>query len=102
MSLALLHQLPDERLVALVRSGRDDAFAAIHDRYRERLLTFDRRLLKGSGHDAEDIVQDAFSRALHGLRATDAEMSAALGTSIPATKSLLVRARGTLAEAVAA
>src|SRR5437763_3219829 len=74
MSLALLHQLPDERLVALVRSGRDDAFAAIHDRYRERLLAFARRLLKGSGHDAEDIVQDAFIRALHGLRATDAEM----------------------------
>jgi RNA polymerase sigma factor (sigma-70 family) len=185
MSLALLHQLPDERLVALVRSGRDDAFAAIHDRYRDRLLAFARRLLKGSGHDAEDIVQDAFIRALHGLRATDAEMhlrpwlymivrnramdelrkparvaaelddvihlhpaedadpalraierehladvlaeigrlperqraalvmrelegathvemSAALGTSIPATKSLLVRARGALAEAVAA
>src|SRR4051794_29096163 len=185
MSLALLHQLPDERLVALVRSGRDDAFAAIHDRYRERLLAFARRLLKGSGYDAEDIVQDAFIRALHGLRATDAEMhlrpwlymivrnramdelrkpariaaelddvvhlppaddadpalraierellgdvvaeigrlperqrlalvmrelegathaemSTALGTSIPATKSLLVRARGQLQEALAA
>lgn len=188
MSLALLHQLPDERLVALVRAGRDDAFAAIHDRYRDRLVAFARRLLSGTGHDAEDVVQDAFIRAVAGLRASDAEMhlgpwlymivrnramdelrrvggnrivaaefdevahlrpaehadpavraiereflgdviaeisrlperqrtalvmrelggathvemSAALGTSIPATKSLLVRARGALQEAVAA
>jgi RNA polymerase sigma factor (sigma-70 family) len=185
MSLALLNQLPDERLVALVRAGRDDAFAAIHLRYNDRLLAFARRLLRGTGHDADDIVQDAFIRALHGLRATDAEMhlrpwlymivrnramdelrkpgrvaaeldevahlhpaddadpalraierellgevvaeigrlperqrvalvmrelegathaemSAALGTSIPATKSLLVRARDALHEAVAA
>jgi RNA polymerase sigma factor (sigma-70 family) len=185
MSLALLHQLPDERLVALVRAGRDDAFAAVHDRYRDRLVAFARRLLGGSGHDAEDVVQDSFIRALAGLRATDAdmhlrpwlymivrnramdelrkpariaaefdevahlrpaedadpalraierellgevvaeigrlperqrvalvmrelegathaEMSAALGTSIPATKSLLVRARGALQQTVAA
>ena len=188
MSLTLLDQLPDERLVALVRAGRDDAFAAIHLRYRERLLAFARRLLHGTGHDAEDVVQDAFIRAVAGLRATDTEMhlrpwlymivrnramdelrrvgggrfvsaeldevahlhpaegadpvlraierellgdvvaeigrlperqraalvmrelegathvemSEALGTSIPATKSLLVRARGALQEAVAA
>jgi RNA polymerase sigma factor (sigma-70 family) len=177
--------LSDERLVSLVRSGSDDAFAAIHDRYRDRLLAFARRLLAGTGHDAEDVVQDAFIRALAGLRATDAEMhlrpwlymivrnramdelrrpsrvaaelddiahlrpvedadpalraierellrdvvaeigrlperqrlalvmreldgashvemSRRLGTSVPATKSLLVRARTTLAEAVAA
>jgi RNA polymerase sigma factor (sigma-70 family) len=74
MSLALLNQLPDERLVALVRAGRDDAFAALHVRYNDRLLAFARRLLHGTGHDADDIVQDAFIRALHGLRATDAEM----------------------------
>src|SRR3954449_9065640 len=185
MSSALLSQLTDERLVALVRAGRDDAFGAIHDRYHDRLLAFARRLLAGTGHDAEDVVQDAFIRALAGLRATDAEMhlrpwlymivrnramddlrrpsrvaaeldevdflfgdesadpaaraaereelreivdeigrlperqrlalvmrelegathvqmSSALGTSIPATKSLLVRARGQLQEALAA
>jgi RNA polymerase sigma factor (sigma-70 family) len=185
MSLALLNQLPDERLVALVRAGRDDAFAAIHTRYCDRLVAFARRLLSGTGHDAEDVVQDAFIRALAGLRSTDnemhlrpwlymivrnramdelrkparvaaeldevahlrpaedsdpvlraierellgdvvagigrlperqrmalvmrelegathAEMSQALGTSVPATKSLLVRARGALQEAVAA
>ena len=185
MHLALLPQLSDERLVELVRAGRDDAFCVIHDRYRDRLVAFARRLLAGSGHDAEDVVQDAFMRALAGLRATDAamhlrpwlymivrnrtmdelrkpgrvaaeldevehlcasddgdpawrmaerellrnvvaeiarlperqrlalvmrefegathaQMSATLGTSIPATKSLLVRARGTLEHAVAA
>src|SRR3954454_449245 len=185
MSSALLSQLTDERLVALVRSGRDDAFGAIHDRYHDRLLAFARRMLAGTGHDAEDVVQDAFIRALAGLRATGAgmnlkpwlymivrnramddlrkpariaaelddvvdlhpaenadpalraierellravvdgiaelperqrralvmreldgashvEMAATLGTSIPATKSLLVRARTTLQETVAA
>ena len=184
-SYALTSQLDDERLVALVRAGRDDAFAAIHNRYRDRLLAFARRLLSGTGHDAEDVVQDAFIRALAGLRATDAtmnlkpwlymivrnramdelrrparavaelddvahlrpaedadpavraaerervrdvvaeigrlperqrlalvmrefcgighaEMAATLGTSVPATKSLLVRARGALGEVVAA
>src|SRR4051812_23364689 len=74
MSLALLNQLPDERLVALVRDGRDDAFAAIHLRYCDRLVAFARRLLHGTGHDAEDVVQDAFIRAYNGLRATDSEM----------------------------
>src|SRR4051794_18628330 len=74
MSLALLNQLPDERLVALVRDGRDDAFAAIHLRYCDRLVAFARRLLHGTGHDAEDVVQDAFIRAFHGLRATGNEM----------------------------
>src|SRR3954462_5702439 len=75
MSSALLSQLSDERLVALVRAGRDDAFGAIHTRYHDRLLAFARRLLAGTGHDAEDVVQDAFIRALGGLRATDAEMN---------------------------
>src|SRR3954470_312996 len=185
MSSALLSQLTDERLVALVRAGRDAAFGAIHEPYHDRPNPSARRLLSGTGHDAEDVVQDAFIRALAGLRATDAEMnlrpwlymivrnramdelrrpsrvaaeldevaflfgdesadpaaraaereelreiveeigrlperqrlalvmrelegashaqmSAALGTSVPATKSLLVRARGALEEAMAA
>src|SRR5436190_11920822 len=177
--------LTDERLVTAVRAGDDRAFTAIHDRYRDRLLAFARRLLAGTGHDAEDVIQDSFIRALAGLRATDAdmnlrpwlymivrnratddlrrparvaaelddvahlrpvedadpavrvvarerfrsvvegigrlperqrvalvmremdgashvEMSQALGTTVPATKSLLVRARGALEEALAA
>ncbi|HWT92912.1 MAG TPA: sigma-70 family RNA polymerase sigma factor [Solirubrobacteraceae bacterium] len=174
----------DERLVARVRAGSDAAFATIVIRYREPLLGFAARLLGGSHADAEDVVQDAFIRALRGLRASDRpmvlrpwlymivrnraydhiraarpadgadrlqlvaapehsdpfesaaareeldrvvaeigrlpdrqrlalvqremcgashrELSDRLGTSIPATKSLLVRARTSLAEAVAA
>ena len=66
--------LPDTELVALVRSGRDDAFAVIVERYQGQLLGFARRLLRGTGHDAEDVVQDAFLRAYKGLRATGNEM----------------------------
>lgn len=175
----------DERLVARVRAGSDAAFETIVARYREPLMGFAARLVGGSHADAEDVVQDAFIRALRGLRASDRpmvlrpwlymivrnraydhlraarpadggddrlqlvaapessdpfvsaaareeldrvvveigrlpdrqrlalvqremcgashrELSDRLGTSIPATKSLLVRARTSLAEAVAA
>jgi RNA polymerase sigma-70 factor, ECF subfamily len=61
----------DERLVALVRLGRDDAFAAIVRRHRPRLEAFARSLLRGAHHDAEEVVQDALLRALHALRADD-------------------------------
>jgi RNA polymerase sigma-70 factor, ECF subfamily len=61
----------DERLVALVRAGRDDAFTAIVERHRPRLVAFARGLLGGAHHDAEEAVQDALLRALHALRADD-------------------------------
>jgi RNA polymerase sigma factor (sigma-70 family) len=70
----MLSLLPDTDLVVLVRSGRDDAFTVIVERYQDRLLAFARRLLHGSGHDAEDVVQDALIRAYNGLRATGNEM----------------------------
>jgi RNA polymerase sigma factor (sigma-70 family) len=66
--------LPDTDLVAAVRAGDERAFALIVERYQERLLGFARRLLHGSGNDAEDVVQDAFIRAYNALRATDNEM----------------------------
>lgn len=65
----------DEELVARFRAGREDAFAAIHERYRPALVAFARRMLRGTGHDAEDVVQDAFLRAHAGLRATDRPMA---------------------------
>jgi RNA polymerase sigma-70 factor (ECF subfamily) len=65
----------DAQLVDLVRSGDDRAFAAIHARYEPRLTGFARRLLGGAHHDAEEVVQDAFVRALHALRADDREMA---------------------------
>jgi len=65
----------DEQLVALVRSGDDRAFTAIHDRYEARLHAYARQLLGGAHHDAEEVVQDAFVRALRALRADDREMA---------------------------
>jgi RNA polymerase sigma-70 factor (ECF subfamily) len=64
----------DERLVALVRAGSDDAFSAIVTRYREPLAGFAAKLLGGRYDDAEDVVQDALIRALRGLRASDRPM----------------------------
>jgi len=65
----------DEQLVDLVRSGDDRAFTAIHDRYEARLHAYARQLLGGAHHDAEEVVQDAFVRALRALRADDREMA---------------------------
>jgi RNA polymerase sigma-70 factor, ECF subfamily len=61
----------DDRLVQLVRLGDDDAFAAIVDRHRAKLVAFARGLMGGAHHDAEEVVQDALLRALHALRADD-------------------------------
>jgi len=59
----------DEQLVNLFRSGSDEAFGVIHDRYRQRLYAYSRQMLGGSGSDAEDVMQDVFLRAYRSLRA---------------------------------
>jgi RNA polymerase sigma-70 factor (ECF subfamily) len=80
MTTILLHPTAyrgaaDEQLVALVRAGDDRAFQAIHDRYQPRLQAFARQLLGGAHHDAEEVVQDAFVRALAALRADQRDMA---------------------------
>lgn len=70
-----LSTLSDDELVARFRSGDDAPFDEIHRRYRSSLTRFARRMLSGSGHDADDIVQDAFIRAHRGLRVTDRPMA---------------------------
>jgi len=65
----------DEQLVALFRSGSEDAFRAIHDRYRARLLVYTRQMLGGSRADAEDVLQDVFVRAYGALRASERPVS---------------------------
>jgi RNA polymerase sigma-70 factor, ECF subfamily len=65
----------DEQLVDLVRDGDDRAFDAIHDRYVQRLTGYARQMLGGAHHDAEEVVQDAFVRALGALRADDRDMA---------------------------
>jgi RNA polymerase sigma factor (sigma-70 family) len=71
----LLRLRSDEQLVRLFRAGNDDAFRAIHDRYRARLFAYTRQMLSGSRQDAEDALQDVFVRAYGALRANDREVS---------------------------
>ena len=59
----------EQELVAALREGRDEAYAALVRRYGGRLLAVTRRLLRSEA-DAEDAVQDAFLaafRAIHGF-----------------------------------
>jgi RNA polymerase sigma-70 factor (ECF subfamily) len=65
----------DEQLVDLVRAGDNRAFDAIHERYAKRLVGYARQMLGGAHHDAEEVVQDAFVRALSALRADEREMA---------------------------
>lgn len=71
LSATLLRLRTDEQLVSAFRAGSDDAFRVIHDRYQGRLLAYARQMLRGSGGDAEDAMQDVFVRAFRSLRATN-------------------------------
>jgi RNA polymerase sigma factor (sigma-70 family) len=71
----LLRLRSDEQLVKLFRQGNEDAFRAIHDRYRARLFAYTRQMLAGSRQDAEDALQDVFVRAYGALRADQREVS---------------------------
>jgi RNA polymerase sigma factor (sigma-70 family) len=75
IGLPLLRLRSDEQLVALFRAGSDEAFRAIHDRYRQRLFAYARQMLPGPRQDAEDVLQDVFVRAYSGLRASDRELA---------------------------
>ncbi|HVS28667.1 MAG TPA: sigma-70 family RNA polymerase sigma factor [Solirubrobacteraceae bacterium] len=75
LSGPLLRLRSDDQLVALFRAGNDDAFGAIHDRYRQRLFGYMRQMLGGSRYDAEDAAQDVFMRAYSALRADDRTIS---------------------------
>jgi RNA polymerase sigma factor (sigma-70 family) len=75
MTAAPLTSCSDDELVARFRAGDEGAFTAIHDRFRSPLLAFARRMLRSTGHDPEDVVQDAFIRAYRGLRVTDRPMA---------------------------
>src|SRR5215211_8992887 len=64
----MLRLRSDDQLVALFRMGYDEAFAAIHERYRARLFAYTRQMLGGARSDAEDVLQDVFLRAYGALR----------------------------------
>ena len=74
LPVPLLRLRSDEQLLALFRSGREDAFRAIHDRYHDRLLAYVRHMLRGNS-EAEDIVQDVFLRAYGALRTGEREIA---------------------------
>ena len=59
--------------MALFRAGHDEAFRAIHDRYRQRLFAYTRQMLPARP-DAEDALQDVFVRAYAGLRASQGKL----------------------------
>jgi RNA polymerase sigma factor (sigma-70 family) len=65
----------DDQLLVLFRRGSDEAFTALVDRYRTRLLAYTRRMLGGSQADAEDALQDVFLRAYGALRADERPVS---------------------------
>src|ERR1044071_6336217 len=63
-----LRTQPDRRLVKLVREGYEAAFEEIVRRYRKPL---DRFAAVFVGNRAEDVTQDAFSKALLALRGSE-------------------------------
>ncbi len=74
MSTSLLARLTDERLVALVRQGSDDAFAALLTRHHAALHGAARRLTRDSPVDADDVLQEAAVRAHRALRRSEDDM----------------------------
>lgn len=75
LATPLLRLRSDQQLVGIFRTGNDDAFRVIHDRYRSRLLAYIRQMLARSNPDAEDVLQDVFVRAYAGLQANGRELS---------------------------
>ena len=71
----LLRAASDEKLIALTRRGRDDAFETLVERYRARLLAFCQHMLR-SREDAEDVLQEVYVAALRAMRADDRPIQA--------------------------
>ena len=72
----LLRARTDEQLVAAFRAGREDAFAEMAERYRDRLVAYARHMLRARGQAAaEDVVQDVLLRAYRALRADSRPMA---------------------------
>jgi RNA polymerase sigma factor (sigma-70 family) len=67
-----LRAQPDGRLVSLVRQGYEAAFEEIVRRYNQALGRYAAAIVPR--HRAEDVTQDAFSKALLALRHTEQEI----------------------------
>jgi RNA polymerase sigma factor (sigma-70 family) len=69
---AALRTQSDRRLVSLVRDGYENAFDEIVRRYGKALIRYAAAIV--TSNRAEDVTQDAFSKALLALRDTDKEI----------------------------
>jgi RNA polymerase sigma factor (sigma-70 family) len=69
---AALRAQSDRRLVSLVRDGYESAFDEIVRRYGKPLIRYAAAIV--TSNRAEDVTQDAFSKALLALRDTDKEI----------------------------
>jgi RNA polymerase sigma-70 factor (ECF subfamily) len=65
----------DAELVAALRAGHLAAFDQMHSRYAAELTAYARQVMGGAHHDAEEVVQDAFMKALTGLQASERAMA---------------------------
>ncbi|HCA79354.1 MAG TPA: hypothetical protein DEP53_06420 [Bacteroidetes bacterium] len=65
-----MHFASDEDLLTRIRSGSDQAFTELYNKYRRRLLAYCYRLLQDP-ITAEDVVQIAFQRAFESLSSLD-------------------------------
>jgi RNA polymerase sigma-70 factor, ECF subfamily len=68
------HQVDDDQLVALVRTGEPAAFRAIMQRHNRRLYRVARGVL-GDDSEAEDVVQETYLKAFQGLASFRGESS---------------------------
>jgi RNA polymerase sigma factor (sigma-70 family) len=71
----LLRAASDEKLIALTRRDRDDAYETLVERYRPRLLGFLQHMLR-SREDAEDVLQEVYVAALRAMRTDDRPIQA--------------------------
>lgn len=77
MTAVLPHPTADTALVAALRSGCPEAAELLVARYQAPLTAYARGILAGDHHDAEEVVQDAFVKAL-GALARDEDREIAL------------------------
>ena len=68
LSRPLEHHDSDRELLARFAGGDEEALARVFERHRPWLRRHAGRLLRGSGHDPDDILQDVFLRVHGALR----------------------------------
>jgi RNA polymerase sigma factor (sigma-70 family) len=74
LTAAAATEVADDQLVAAVREGSEEAYEVLYRRYRPRIVAYVRGMVSDHAR-AEDIAQEAFMSALHGLRSSSQEIS---------------------------